>query len=182
MTITDNLINEINNKLNKLLEEKEQIIVSIDGPAGSGKTTLASKLNGFVFHMDDFYNPDKSQKENISIGSNIDIKRFKQEVLEQLKNNIKEFKYSIYSCKNNTFTKQDYIYNNIIIIEGVYSNLDCFKDYIDYRIYCDIDKSTQLERLKQRPNFIDFINIWLPKEEKYFNELDIKSSANLIIK
>ena len=37
-------------------------------------------------------------------------------------------------------------------------------------------------RLKERPNYIDFINIWLPREEKYFREINPKAKANLIIK
>ena len=46
-------------QINMLLEEKNFVIVAIDGKCTSGKTTLASQLAEIydcnVFHMDDFF-------------------------------------------------------------------------------------------------------------------------------
>ena len=72
MTINDNLIKTLNEQLNNLLMEKETILVSIDGPAASGKTTLASLLNGYVFHIDDFFLENQDKYNHDIIGSNID--------------------------------------------------------------------------------------------------------------
>ena len=54
MIITKDILNEINNQINNLLKDKNQIIIAIEGPAGSGKTTLSNTLNGYVFHIDDY--------------------------------------------------------------------------------------------------------------------------------
>ena len=178
MLITEDIINRINLKINELLRQKEQIIIAIEGPAGSGKTNLSARLKGFVFHMDDFFNPSRTEE----IGSNINMEYILNNIFIPLSNKESSFNYQTYNCKTKEYTKNTYCKNNIIIIEGVYSYLPCFQKYYDLLIYCDIDKIDQENRLKERPNYIDFINIWLPKEEKYFKEINPKAKANLIIK
>ena len=59
---------EIQKQIDRLLAQGKQIIVAIDGPCTSGKTTLAGKLceiyNCNVFHMDDFSSAPSSELPN----------------------------------------------------------------------------------------------------------------------
>ena len=178
MIITKDILNEINNQINNLLKDKDQIIIAIEGPAGSGKTTLANTLNGYVFHMDDYFNTTRTDE----IGSNINKEYILNNIINFLYNKERSFTYQTYNCKTKEYTTNTYNHHNVIIFEGVYSYLPCFQKYYDLLIYCDIEKKDQIKRLKKRPNYNDFINIWLPKEEKYFKEINPKAKANLIIK
>jgi len=49
-------------------------------------------------------------------------------------------------------------------------------------IFCDVDKGTQSERILQRnPDKVsDFINKWIPMEEKYFEFFDIKNKCDIV--
>lgn len=178
MIITKDILNKINEKINALLKEKDQVIIAIEGPAGTGKTTLATNLNGYVFHIDDYFNKTRNEE----IGSNINKEYILNNILKPLLNNGENFNYQTYSCKTNEYKENTYTKHNIIIFEGVYSYLPCFQKYYDLLIYCDIEKPEQDARLKNRPNYNDFIYIWLPKEEKYFKEINPKAKANLILK
>ena len=64
--------------IDRLLSEKERVIVAIDGNCAAGKTTLASHLarqyDCNVFHMDDFFlRPQQRTPEQYAeIGGNVD--------------------------------------------------------------------------------------------------------------
>ena len=68
-------------QINMLLEEKNFVIVAIDGKCTSGKTTLASKLAELydcnVFHMDDvFPRPEQRTPERFAeVGEEIQRQR-----------------------------------------------------------------------------------------------------------
>ena len=55
----DRAVAAVKPQIDLLLEEKDFVLVAIDGKCTSGKTTLASKLTEIydcnVFHMDDFF-------------------------------------------------------------------------------------------------------------------------------
>ena len=66
-----------------------------------------------------------------------------------------------------------------MLIEGTYSFMH---DGYDLRIFLECSKNVQLERLRIREEDIaSFGNIWLVKERDYFNKLEVKNKANLII-
>ena len=73
---------QIINRIDELLNKQEQIIITIDGCAASGKSTLAKELqpvyNAEVIHMDDFFLPfDLRTKERLDEpGGNIHYERF----------------------------------------------------------------------------------------------------------
>ena len=52
-------LSHIRSEIRRLLEEKESVLVAIDGNCTAGKTTLADKLltefDCNVFHMDEFF-------------------------------------------------------------------------------------------------------------------------------
>lgn len=175
----EKLIKIINDKLN----EKDKIIIGIDGKCCSGKTTLANYLKNnldcTVFHIDDYFIPlnlDKSKFEY-----NFDYFSFKNEILDNL--NKSEIEFYKFNCSTQSFEKVKTNVKNIIIIEGSYSLNKYFFECYDIKIYLNICDDIQLSRLKKRnPNLLDkFVNIWIPQENNYYNnELSLKNNIDII--
>lgn len=171
----------------KILEiDKEVVLVSIDGRCASGKTTLARKISKIidcnVFHMDDFF-LQKHQRERQTIpGENVDYERFLEEVLIPLTLK-KDVYYRLFDCKDMKIKEGSLIkFKKNNIIEGVYSNNINLTNYYDYKIFLDVNSDTQMKRIiKRNTNHNDFKNKWIPLEEKYFKEFDIKNKCDLVI-
>ena len=74
------------NIIEKIKQNKKLVLVGIDGPCASGKTTLAKKLadeiGAQVIHIDDFFLPVKKRTADSlnTIGGNIDATRFANEI------------------------------------------------------------------------------------------------------
>lgn len=175
-------------EIDRLLSVKSNVIIAIDGPCASGKTTLANKLDEIfvsqVIHLDDFFlQPHQRTQERFSQpGGNFDRERFESEVLIPLSKG-EEFSYRPFVCKTMTFGEEICIKKTpLTIIEGSYScHPDIYK-YYDLSIFCDVDKTTQLQRIiKRNPHKVsDFENKWIPMEERYFEFFDIKRKCDII--
>ncbi len=176
-------------KINKLKKSKDHLLIAIDGKCGSGKTTLALLLNeiyqGNVFHMDDFflqpYQRTSSRLEKP--GENVDHERFLKEVLEPLsfKQNVL---YQPFDCSKMALSNEiETILNKPInIIEGTYSLHPNLIDYYDLKIALTIDDHLQMERIVRRNGSQmaeKFRDLWIPLENRYFNELHIFYKADV---
>lgn len=178
------MLNELIELINKKLENKDHIVIAIDGMAASGKTTLANLLGTYydlnIIHVDDFYYP--KNKINIKNDGNINYPRLKK-VIHRLSNNNLSF-YS-FNCKKQKFDKLIHIFKkSITIVEGSYSLNPILGIYFDLSIFLTIDKNEQFERIKKRNknNFEEFINKWVTYESHYFEYYKIIDSAEIIIK
>ena len=175
----ENIVAKVKTQIDALLEEKELVIVAIDGKCTSGKTTLASKLAEIydcnVFHMDDFFlRPEQRTPERFAeVGGNVDYERFLEEVLLPLKSS-KTFSYRPFDCS--TFTLSDPVIvtpKRLNIIEGTYSHHPYFGNPYDLKILLTIDEETQRRRILDRPEFLHkrFFEEWIPMENRYFDAL-----------
>lgn len=179
---------ELISQLSEWEKLNECKIIAIDGRCAAGKTTLAKILsenvNCDVIHIDDFYLPfEKRTKERMAqSGGNIDFERLISEVLTPIKNG-EPYIYSKYSCQNGTFSAgQRGNPQKITVVEGSYSCHPCVFPFYDLHIYLDIDRSTQKERIFQRnkDNTEAFFSKWIPMEEKYFSEFNIKDKCEIL--
>ena len=180
-------LEKVKNLIDKKLEEKDFIIIAIDGNCTSGKTTLASELKTIydcnIFHMDDFFlqGHQRTPERLNEIGGNIDYERFMSEVLMPLKVK-KPFSYQPFDCS--TFSLSNSIEvtpKKINIIEGTYSLHNHFGNIYDLKILLTISKELQKERILKRPSFLHnkFFNEWIPMEDKYFKNLNITIDLTL---
>ena len=175
--------------INMLLEEKNFVIVAIDGKCTSGKTTLASQLAEIydcnVFHMDDFFlRPEQRTPERFAeVGGNVDYERFHEEVLLPLKTG-KAFSYRPFDCKTFTLSKPVAIApKRLNIVEGSYSHHPYFGNPYDLKILLTVDEEIQRQRILERPAFLHkrFFEEWIPMENRYFDGFAIPSEAGFII-
>jgi uridine kinase len=179
----------IKQQIDAVMAKKEFVIVAIDGPCTSGKTTMAAKLAEIydcnVFHMDDFFlRPEQRTPERFAeAGGNVDYERFREEVLLPLTAHV-PFSYRPFDCS--TFQLTDPVtvcHKQLNIIEGTYSLHPYFGDVYDLKILLTITPELQRERVLQRPAFLHkrFFEEWIPMENRYFDGFGIPEKCDLVI-
>lgn len=175
--------------ISSALQKSDNIVIAIEGPCTSGKTTLANELSEYfecnLIHIDDFFLPfDKRTAERMNeVGGNIDYERFYSEVVQNLKSE-SPFTYGKFSCSNGKISEYITVTQKpLTIVEGVYSMHPFFGNIYDLKIFLNINDETQMQRLlKRSPEKIQkFIDLWIPMENEYFNKFKIKNSCDLVI-
>ena len=177
-------------EINELLKTHDNITIAIDGKSGSGKSTLSKLLSKVydcnIFHIDDFFlTPDLKVEARLQeVGGNFDYARFKQEVIYGLRSGV-EFQYQIYDCKQFAFTDVVAVRpKKLNIIEGVYSmHPTLIADY-NLKVFLDIEDDKQSSRILKRNGvfmYEKFIKEWIPKENLYFKEMNIKEQSDIVI-
>lgn len=164
------------------LAGKERIIVAIDGPCASGKTTLAAELSARlscpVIHMDHFFlRPEQRTPARLSEpGGNLDRERFAEEVLTPLCAG-KDISYRPFVCATMTLGEQISVPRApVTIIEGSYSCHPDLRESYDLRLFTTIDPAEQEQRLLAREGkekLEVFKARWIPMEEAYFKAFDV---------
>ena len=185
----EKILETAKHQINMLLEEKNFVIVAIDGKCTSGKTTLASQLAEIydcnVFHMDDFFlRPEQRTPERFAeVGGNVDYERFHEEVLLPLKSG-KAFSYRPFDCSTFTLAAPVTVTpQKLIIIEGTYSHHPYFGNPYDLKILLTVDEETQRKRILERPSFLHkrFFEEWIPMENRYFEAFRISDRSEIIL-
>ena len=165
-------------------------IIAIDGRCAAGKTTLAARLvkelGGDVIHMDDFFLPPalRTPERRNEPGGNVHYERFLTEVIPKLASG-EAFSYQRFDCS--VMALGDWIpvkNNGFVFVEGAYSCHPVFGDYMDRRVFLDIDSKTQTERIRKRngeDRLQDFQQLWIPLEEAYFQAFSVEENTDYII-
>lgn len=132
-----------------------QRVIAIDGGGGAGKTTFASYLQqaiagSVIVKIDDFYRPPQLRTPLLStkiINPNFDWDRLRTSVLEAVKEN-QEIRYQRYDFKAGTLSGEIIsIPSDVtIIVEGVWSLQEAFRDFYDYRIWLEAPSDVRMER------------------------------------
>ena len=182
--------NEIVSKINSLKNQMKKIIVAVDGPSASGKTTFASvlavQLKADVLHMDDFYLPFELRTEERynTPGGNVHYERLAEEVLKPLSEN-RDYVYRAFDCKTMSYKNAEIKYPSAItIIEGSYSCHPAIMSYYDFKLYLEVSSDKQMKRIILRngtDKAQDFKNKWIPLENMYFEYYDIKSKCDMVL-
>lgn len=167
---------------------QEHRVISIDGPCASGKTTIGKLLSSFLecpcIHMDDYFLQayQRTAQRLEEPGGNIDYERFHQEINEAW-NQKQPIHMRSYDCSSQRLRKEVILEESpILIIEGSYAHHPYLDDMQAFKIFMDIKPSIQKERLQKRSpdKFLDFIEKWIPMEEKYFHSFSIKEKSDYV--
>ncbi len=171
-------------------EHEERLLVTIDGPCCSGKTTLAAQLaqvlDAAVVHMDDFYVPHaRKTAQRLAIpGGNADVERLCDEfLLPWLRDG--HGSYRPYSCKEDRLLAPVEIPSRrMTILEGSYANLPSIRPHARVRLFMTLGKQEQLQRLRAREGEAHlpmFLHRWLPLEEAYFAAYSLPDSGCTVL-
>ena len=167
-----------------LSSAKERPIISIDGPAGAGKTTLAHeiylaispKMSVTVIHMDDLYDGWDN-----ALGADL------TKVLRYLTDQhiqVRPAKINRYNWSNSSFEDSEEIaLSDLLILEGVGSGDRAIQDDLAALIWIDIDPDIGVNRVIDRDGaqVADQMRKWLGTQQKYFSQHSTREKADFIL-
>lgn len=159
-------------------------IVTIDGPAGSGKTTLANELAtvliaaqgaASVIHLDELYEGwDGALAQKL-------FDRIDAWILTPIKNGLspKHLKYDWHLDKYTTWSELPL--TPIVIIEGVGSGHTSLREFVSQAIWIESDEDLLLDRVVQRDGEAvrDEMLIWKSREKNYFELHQVKKNSHI---
>ena len=182
------LLDYIKNEQDKTA--KRPFLIAIDGPCGSGKSTLGNylreQLSCSLFHMDDFFlQPHQRTPERLAApGGNVDYERFQEEVLNHLTDR-SGLNFHPFSCQQWKLLEARFMpYHDIVVVEGSYSHHPYFQDIYDIKIFLEISPEEQKKRILYRDGevlWIMFEHKWIPMENQYFETFKIKDKSDYLL-
>ena len=156
--------------------------LAIDGPAGSGKTTLARRIeNSFpnqsveVIHMDDLYNGwEDALSPQLT-------KTLVNQILIPISEG-KPFGYRKYDWLNKKFGElQSIKAPDLLILEGVGSGQKAARKFLDHLIWIDIEMEVGLQRVLGRDG--DYLEtemrVWQLRESEHFRIDNTRDCATI---
>jgi len=176
-------------EIEKQIASNKKVVIAIDGPCASGKSTLGKllekKYNALLFHTDNYFlSKEKKTIERLQeSGGNVDYERIKSEIMDNLDNEY--FQSNFFNCVTNTLEERDRVLNNqVIIIEGAYSMHKILRDYYTLKVFLEIDSTLQIDRILARNGELmltRFEKEWIPLENYYFESEDLLNLSDLVI-
>lgn len=174
-------------QVERQLAQAEHITVAIDGPCGSGKSSLAFLLAELfpsrVLHMDDYYLPLPQRSPDwadIPCG-NMDLERFLRQALLPAAEG-EAIACQPYSCRQGRLLATRTLpAAPLTIVEGSYSHHPLFTSHYDLKIFLHCSGREQLARLKRRENARpdDYLQRWIPLEQAYYQKFGIRSLCDM---
>ena len=167
-----------------LCKTSERPIIAIDGPAGAGKTTLATNIHLALFpnytstiiHMDDLYNGwDKALSSELT------------EVLTHIAMAHRQghpISLSKYDWANAVFSPAELIDDaQVIILEGVGSGQSAVREFLSALIWIDIEESKGLSRVLERDGEGIKVEMqkWLMTQEQHFAIEKTDNAADFVL-
>ena len=182
---------EIIKKIKEASESKKLLLIAVDGPCASGKTTfakaVAAETGAQVIHTDDFFLPSEMRTpERLSLaGGNFHYERFAEQVTNGIASG-RSFEYGVYSCSEGRITeKRMAVPEGIIIVEGSYSMHPETGMEWDLRIFVEAGYGVRIERILKRngeEKLKVFKEKWIPMEDAYFEFFGIREKSDILIK
>ena len=170
--------------------DPDRLLITMDGPCASGKTTLARKLaplfDAAVLHTDDFVIPHAQKTaERLAIpGGNCDSDRLAAEVAAPWKRG-GPVKYRRYDFRNDRYCPEEELPDcSVLILEGSYCNLPVIRQYADLRIFVTAPWETREKRLSVRESAQSlqrFRDLWIPLEDRYFEAFGLPDTDCILI-
>ena len=169
----------------------ERVLITLDGPCASGKTTLAGHLahvfESAVVHTDDYVIPHAQKTaERLAVpGGNCDVERLAGEVVQPWKQGL-PVHYRRYDCRGDRLLPPAELPpGSILILEGSYCNLPGIRKYADIRLFLDAAWETRYARLLQRESAASleqFEKRWIPLENAYFSAFGLPDDDCIVIR
>ena len=177
-------------ELDGRLAQSRRTTLAIDGPCGSGKTTLAALLAQLydcpVFHADDFFlRPEQRTPERFAQpGGNLDRERLREEVLLPLHEG-KPVCYRRFDCHSLTLQPPVTVAPAMLsIVEGSYCLHPELSPLHDVSVCLSVSPELQRTRILARNGRAmaqRFFDRWIPLEQAYFDAMKPQERCGFII-
>jgi uridine kinase len=158
------------------------LLVCIDGPGASGKSTVARGLAAAsekiqLVHMDDFYRPSAQRFGGAvaerPIAADFDLSRLRAEVLIPLTSN-QPASYHVYDwTADEVAAGAVAVTRPIVVVEGVYSFSLALAPFFDFSVWVECPRSLRLARGLARDGDdarARWEGDWMPGEDLYIAE------------
>jgi uridine kinase len=173
------LVDKVNESSKKCGQTK---IIVIDGPAGSGKTTLAKSLSGLlencpIIHMDEIYD---GWENALSPKTSQDLVEWIINPLLESRS-IEFVKYDWYLEKR--IEKVVINLPKVLIIEGVGSSSFEISKHASLKLWIEVTKETGINRVLTRDGqqIQEQMKKWQSQESKFFIENNSKENSDIWI-
>ena len=173
------LVDKVNESSKKCGQTK---IIVIDGPAGSGKTTLAKSLSGLlencpIIHMDEIYD---GWENALSPKTSQDLVEWIINPLLESRS-IEFVKYDWYLEKR--IEKVVINLPKVLIIEGVGSSSFEISKHASLKLWIEVNKETGINRVLTRDGLQiqEQMKQWQTQESKFFLENNSKEKSDIWI-
>ena len=155
-------------------------VITIDGPAGSGKTTLSASLAAAlvdcqIIHMDDLYDGWSQDLEREL------AERIETSIFEPLRLGA-EPQYRRYDWHVHAFTEVVTVpRSRYLILDGVGSGNPLLRNSVALAIWIESDPESLVDRVLNRDGeqLRDDLLRWQQHESRYFATHDVKKAADL---
>ena len=167
-----------------------RVLITLDGPCASGKTTLAERLarplDAAVIHTDHFVVPhERKTAERLAVpGGNCDWERLTAEVLEPWK----EGRTGIFRRYDwgpgGLLPPEPLPAQRVMILEGTYCNLPAIRRLADIRLFLDTPAEVRRQRLEARESPASlrmFDQRWIPLENAYYEAYGLPDEGCAVI-
>ncbi len=172
------------------LMQRQRVLICIDGPCASGKSTLGAMLqtvlDAALVPMDDFFlpHPRKTPERLAQPGGNADWERLVEEVLTPwLKQH--PVSYRPYDCHANALADAVFVpERQFTIIEGSYSLLPAIGQHADLRVFLTVEADVQQTRILKRDGerMLQMFNQrWIPLEQAYHAAYGLPDQTCLVL-
>ena len=177
-------------ELDGRLAQGRRTTLAIDGPCGSGKTTLAALLAQLydcpIFHADDFFlRPEQRTPERFAQpGGNLDRERLREEVLLPLHEG-KPVCYRRFDCHSLPLQPPVTVAPAMLsIVEGSYCLHPELSPLHDVSVCLSVSPELQRARILARNGremAQRFFDRWIPLEQAYFDAMKPQERCGFII-
>lgn len=170
--------------------DRPRVLVGIDGPGASGKSTLSEQLAAaipgtHVVHVDDFYLPSSRRDKRIgAVGALFDLPRLADQVV-------------VPGAAGDAlhYQRYDWVQDDLaewievpagasVIVEGVYCLELQLRAYYTFTVFCRADPALRLARGLERDGDearAQWVDEWMPAEDEYAALQRPDSFAELIV-
>jgi uridine kinase len=175
---------------NRAQDSSRGVLVGIDGPGASGKSTLANQLaqsleNAAVVQGDDFYLPSGVRpRADAAVGAQFDLDRLLRQVVAPAAAGM-EVRYQRYDWDRDALATWISIPpGSTIIVEGIYATEQRLRDHYTFRIFCLADRQLRLRRGLDRDGEgarTQWTDEWMPAEDHYIATQRPDLAAQLVL-
>lgn len=169
---------------------RQTLLIGMDGPGGSGKTTLAAALANqesalTIVHMDDFYLPSAEQLPLPHLDAEgFDWRRLERDVLAPLARD-EAARYRRYDWSHDALDAWATTPpGGAVIVEGVSAMRRELRSYYDVTVFVACPRETCLRRGLARDGESArgvWEGQWLPAEESYFARHGPRVTADIVV-